>query len=416
MTHSSTPEVVVIGAGAAGIGAAMHLRARGVDVLVLEAKDRIGGRSHTLAGPGGGLDLGCGWLHSADQNPLTPLVEPMGFTLDRSDPAWTKPAIQINFPMNDQRAFAAAFEAFEDALQKAAEGPVDIPASDLFAGVDPKWIPLLNAFSGYYNGASFERISVKDYAAYEPTDENWRVREGYGALIAALGRDLKVRLSTPVGRIAHAGAAVMVSGPWGSVEAGAVIIAVSTGVLAGEVIAFDPPLPDKIAAAHALPLGHVEKAFLSLAEPDYFPVETMVRGRIDAATGGYTLRPMGMPVIEGFFGGALAASLEMEAEGAFTDFAIEELVAVFGSDFRRKVGPIAQSGWRGDPFIRGAYSHARVGQAGARAVLAAPVGERLFFAGEACSPHAFSTAHGAYGTGLEAAEAAMAAALRRRRG
>lgn len=413
MSHSSAPEVVVVGAGAAGIGAAMHLRTQGVEVLVLEAKDRIGGRAHTLTGAQAALDMGCGWLHSADQNPLTALVEPAGLTLDRSEPAWTKPAIQINFPMNDQRAYAEAFQAFEDAMEKAAKEPVDIPASDLFGVVDPKWIPLLNAFSGYYNGASFERISVKDYAAYEPTDENWRVREGYGTLIATLGQRLKVRLSTPVERIAHGGAAVTVSGPWGSLEAGAVIVAVSTGVLAGEAIAFDPPLPDKIEAAHNLPLGHVEKAFLSLSEAEFFPVETMVRGRIDAATGGYTLRPMGLPIIEGFFGWELAASLEMEAEDAFTAFAIEELVAVFGSDFRRKVTPLGQSGWRGDPFIRGAYSHARVGQAAARAVLAAPVGERLFFAGEACSPHAFSTAHGAYETGIVAAEAALAT-LRRR--
>ena len=92
MSHFSSPDVVVIGAGAAGIGAAGRLHDAGVSVLVLEAKDRIGGRAHTLHEGAHGLDMGCGWLHSADENPLTALVEPLGFTLERSPAAWTTPA------------------------------------------------------------------------------------------------------------------------------------------------------------------------------------------------------------------------------------------------------------------------------------------------------------------------------------
>jgi monoamine oxidase len=408
MSHSGVCDVVVVGAGAAGLGAARRLKASGASVLVLEAKDRVGGRAHTVAGGvGGALDLGCGWLHSADQNPLTTLVEPMGFTLDRSKAAWTRPALEVNFSTADQCAYGEAFQAFEDRLEAAAHEPVDRAASDLFDAVDPRWVPLLDAFSGYYNGVPFERISVHDYAAYQPTDENWRVREGYGALIAALAID-EVRLSTPVTRIAHGGARPRVETADGAVEAQAVIVAVSTTVLADEGIAFDPPLLDKIEAAHALPLGHVEKAFLKLHRPEAFPVETMVRGRTDTAkTGGYTLRPLGQPLIEGFFGGDLAAELEQAGPGALTDFAMRELVAVFGADFRREASPLAESSWRADPFIRGAYSHARVGQAGARAILGEPVGERLFFAGEAVSPHAFSTAHGAFETGVAAAEGAL---------
>jgi monoamine oxidase len=272
------------------------------------------------------------------------------------------------------------------------------------------WAGLLNAFSGYYNGAPFDQISVKDYAAYQPTDENWRVREGYGALVAAAAGGLEVRLSTPVRRIVHEGACLRIEAGAGAVQAKAAILAVPTTVLAEERIVFDPPLSDKLDAASDLPLGHVEKVFLALDDAEAFPVETMVRGRTDTAeTGGYTLRPMGMPVIEGFFGGTLAALLEAEADGAFARFAIDELAAVLGSDIRKRLTPIAESQWRADPFIRGAYSHARVGRSGARAILAAPVEDRLFFAGEACSPHAFSTAHGAFETGIAAAEAALAA-------
>ena len=404
------PQVVIVGAGAAGLGAATRLKAAGVDAVVLEANARVGGRAHTVAGPGAAaLDLGCGWLHSAGENPLTRIASERGFAVDHSPAAWTRPALDVNVSAEDQRDYHRAFAAFEQRLDAAAgEGP-DRPASSLFAPGDERWTPLLNAFSGYYNGAPFDRISIRDYAAYQPTDDNWRVTRGYGALIAALAGGLDVRLSSPVKRISHGPRGVRVTTATDEIAATAAIVTISTTVLARGTIVFDPPMSDHIDAAHALPLGHVEKAFLHLADAETFPVDSRVYGRTDTAdTGSYTLRPLGAPVIEGFFGGDLAAGLESDAPGAIAAFAIDELVGVFGSDFRRRLTPLMASRWRSDPFIGGAYSHARVGRADARAVLAQPVENRLWFAGEACSPHAFSTAHGAWETGVAAAEAIIA--------
>ena len=136
----------------------------------------------------------------------------------------------------------------------------------------------------------------------------------------------------------------------------------------------------------------------------------MITGRTTTAdTGSYTLQPFGRPMIEGFFGGDLAKALEAEGPGAVSAFAIDELAALFGSGLRRSVRPLAESRGGADPYIRGAYPHPRPGQASARAALREPVEARIFFAGEACSPHAFSTCHGAYETGVEAAVAAIAA-------
>lgn len=394
----------MIGAGAGGIGAARRLKALGVDVLVLEAKDRIGGRAHTLHGPTGAtLDMGCGWLHSAEQNPWASLVEPLGLTLDRSPPPWGKPA--LGFPAAERADYRRAFAALEDRLERAADDRPDHPASDLFDPADARWTPLLNAFSGYYNGAPFDQISVQDYGAYQPTEQNWRVREGYGTLIATAAVGLDIQLSSPVSRVALKGGKVLISTPAGVIEARAVVVAVSTDVLASGSIAFDPPLADKLEAAATLPLGHVEKAFLTLPQPEDFKADTPAYGRTDTArTGSYTLKALGAPVIEGFFGGDLAADLGREPPGAKAAFAIEELGALFGSDFRKAAKPIAESGWSADPFIRGAYSYARVGQAGARAQLRRAVADRIWFAGEACSAHDFSTAHGAYETGVAAAD------------
>jgi len=405
----------VIGAGSAGVAAMARLKAAGVDTVLLEAGDRIGGRSHTLTpNPGVVLDMGCGWLHSARQNEWTAIAPTVGFTVDSSPASWMKPAIGANFPEDQQRAYRKAFQAFEDRLEAEALKADDQRASDLIRPEEQRWAPLLNAFSGYYNGAPFDRISVKDYAAYQPTDDNWRVREGYGALIAAFGAPLHARLSTPVSLVRHGGPSVEVVTDKGTLQARAVILCVSTTVLAEEGLRFDPPLPAKREAAHALPLGHVEKAFLKIAGAEApaedWPADSRVYGRTDTVdTASYGLRPLGMPIVECFFGGDLAGRLATEGPGALTAFATDELAAALGSDFKQRLLPLAESSWGLDPLIRGAYSHARVGHASAREILAAPVDDRLFFAGEACSPHAFSTAHGAYEAGVVAADAAIRA-------
>jgi monoamine oxidase len=114
-------------------------------------------------------------------------------------------------------------------------------------------------------------------------------------------------------------------------------------------------------------------------------------------------------VVAAYFGGRLAIELERTGPAAMAAFAVDELTGIFGGDLRRHLQPLASSAWWGDPFARGAYSCALPGHWRDRAVLAAPVDDRLFFAGEACSATDFSTAHGAHRTGLAAADAAMAA-------
>ena len=403
-------DVAVVGAGAAGVGAARRLAREPVSVVVLEAHDRPGGRAHTLTGrSGAAIDLGCGWLHSADQNPWVEIAEAAGFEIDRSRPAWERRVTGLNLSQADARAFGEAFQAFEAKLEAAAAGP-DRPAAELFDEETARWRPMLEAFSSYYNGALFRDISVHDYAAYQPTDENWRVVQGYGALIAHTAADLPIVYGAAVNRIDRTGAPLRLTTARGEVQARHVIVTAPTTVLAEERLAFDPPLPAMLEAAAALPLGHVDKCFLAVSEPDALPIEQMAAGRTDTAdTGSYTLRPFGRPMIEGFFGGDLAAALELDGEGAFCAHAMDELAALFGSSLRRHLRPIAESRWGCDPWIRGAYSHARPGHAGARAILRRPVEDRVFFAGEACSAHAFSTAHGAYETGVDAAEAVLRA-------
>ena len=190
MVLMNSCDVAVIGAGAAGLAAASRLAAAGRSVLLLEARDRVGGRAHTVQARGGEpIDLGCEWLHSADRNPLVPLFEAAGVAIDRTRPRWDEQEGDRGFPPLDQKAFAAAFDAFEERLDEAARDGREGAAADHF---DPacRWNALMDAVSSYYNGTEFDRVSVLDYAAYVDTGVNWRLTMGYGTALAALAGSL----------------------------------------------------------------------------------------------------------------------------------------------------------------------------------------------------------------------------------
>ncbi|MEH2550989.1 monoamine oxidase [Bradyrhizobium sp. AZCC 2262] len=405
----SSVDVAIIGAGAAGLGAANALKNSGLSVLVLEARDRVGGRAHTImASPDVTFDVGCGWLHSADENSFVKIAERLGFEINKSLPPWRERAYGKAFPQEDRDDFIRALDAFYDRAEKAAidaeQSGRDVAAS---LSLEPgnRWNPMIDAISTYINGCELDQVSILDMDAYEDTDLNWRIRRGYGTLIAAYGATCPLALKCEVTLIDHSAKRVRIETSRGTLTADKVIVTVPTNLIADEAIRFHPPLPAKVDAARGLPLGLADKVTLALDQPETLPKE----GNLRAATmrtemGTYHIRPFGQPCIEGFFGGRFAQSLEDGGEGAIAAASIDEIVSFLGNDFRRKLKPLAESRWAHDPFARGSYSHALPGHAGDREVLAAPVDGRLFFAGEATSPGFFSTAHGARDSGDRAAK------------
>jgi monoamine oxidase len=268
---------------------------------------------------------------------------------------------------------------------------------------------MIDALSTYINGCELDAVSVQDMDAYEDSEINWRVRRGYGALMAAYGAPCPLAFNTQVTLIDHSGKRVRIETSQGTLSAGKVIVTVPTNLIADEAIRFHPALPAKVDAARGLPLGLADKVMLALDEPEALPKDGNLRGAtMRTAMGSFHLRPFGQPCIEGYFGGSFAHALENSGEGAFGAEAIDEIAALLGNDYRRKLKPLAESRWAHDPFARGSYSHALPGHAGDRAVLAAPVDGRLFFAGEATSPNFFSTAHGARDSGERTAREVMA--------
>ena len=264
------------------------------------------------------------------------------------------------------------------------------------------------------SGAELEHVSLIDADRYQPGEgDDWRVAEGYGRLVAHHGREIPVVLNAAVSVIDHTGRdAIRIETDRGTILARAVIVTASTDVLAGEAIRFRPALPGKAEAASLLPLGLADKLYLAIDRPELFPREGYCLG--SAATGrtaAYHMRPFGRPLIECFYGGDLARDLERDGEAAALAFATSELVGQLGSDVASAIRPLRMTAWGQDRHIRGSYSYAKPGAAAMRARLAEPVDGRLFFAGEACSPERFTTAHGAYETGLAAADAALAGLL-----
>ena len=409
-TFPSSVDVAIIGAGAAGLGAARALEHSGLSVIVLEARDRVGGRAHTiLAAPGITFDTGCGWLHSADKNSFVKIAQQLNFEIDKARPPWREQSFDLGFPPQQRAEFIAALDAFYDRAEEAAERGGDDTASH-YLEPGNRWNPMIHAISTFVNGCEFDQVSIQDMAAYEDTGINWRVRRGYGALMTAYSAPCPLALNTEVTLIDHSGSRVRVETSRGTLTADKVIVTVPTNLIADEAIRFHPALPAKVEAARGLPLGVDDKVMLALEDPEALPKDGNLRGAtMRTAMGSFHLRPFGQPCIEGFFGGTFARELEDAGEGAFGAESIDQIVALLGSDFRRKLKPLAESRWAHDPFARGAYSHALPGRAGDRAVLAAPVDGRLFFAGEATSPNFFSTAHGARDSGERAAGEIIAA-------
>jgi monoamine oxidase len=409
MSLPSEIDVAIIGAGAAGLGAARTLDNSGLSVLVLEARDRLAGRGHTfMAAADITFDAGCGWLHSADKNSFVQIASQLNFEIDKTRPPWREQSFDAVFPAKERADFIKALDAFQKRAEKAAASGRDCAANTLLEPGN-RWNPMIDALSTYINGCELDRVSILDMAAYDDTEINWRVRRGYGALIAAYGAPCPVALNTQVRLIDHSGKRLRIETSQGTLSAAKVVVTVPTNLIAEESIRFDPALPAKVDAARGLPLGLADKVMLALDRPEALPADGNLRGAtMRTAMGSYHLRPFGQPCIEGFFGGRFAQQLEDAGEGALAAQAIEEIVALLGSQFRIRLKPLAESRWAHDPFARGSYSHALPGHAGDRAVLAAPVDGRLFFAGEATSPNFFSTAHGARDSGERAAREVMA--------
>src|SRR6185437_12423007 len=261
-------ETVVIGGGAAGIAAARRLNQAGVKCLIVEARPRLGGRAWTINDPSGrAIDLGCGWLHSADRNPWVAIAEEQGRTIDKTPPPWRRPSLPQGFPIDRQREFLKAQEEFFSRVSERARQKPDVAAATLLMP-GCRWNNLIGAIGTYISGAELDHVSARDFDNFDDTGVNWRIVEGYGATIAACGHQLPHVLDCVVERLDHSGKRLRIQTSQGAVDADQAIVTLPTNVLARAEKLFAPALPGKIEAAQNLPLGLADKLFLLLERAD----------------------------------------------------------------------------------------------------------------------------------------------------
>lgn len=400
-------DLVVVGAGAAGLAAARTALACGLTVVVLEGKRRIGGRAHTdTATFGVPWDRGAHWLHNASRNPFTAFADAESFAYDRImlprrlwSGGWASAELQAELDGYYARAFRA--------MEQAGAAGLDVAASEVIPP-HPRYRAMFDSWSAALNGVDPERVSTLDYARYEGSGGNWRVVDGFGALVACFGAGLPVELATRAERIRWGGSAVLVETARGALRSRAVIVTASTNVLARGRIAFDPPLPlRKREALAGVPVGEANKVALAIegnlpgpAAPYFLHLEHRTHEAMR-----FEIRAFDRDLVIGYLGGRFAAELEAAGSDAMAAFAIENLVKVFGAGLRKQIRAVATTAWVNDPDILGGYSCALPGKAHLRPLLAEPLAKRVFFAGEACSLEAFGTVHGARASGEAAARA-----------
>lgn len=408
---SSEKDVIIIGAGAAGLAAAKELSRRGFSYHVLEGSHRIGGRAYSEEiAPGEWFDLGCAWLVGGDTNPFVKIAEGLGIALsmDKSEQfllakhRFQRDGHRLTSEQRDKcvRYYDDCYEAISTA---AGQGR-DVAISDVI-DMDHEFAPPFLASIGASWGMDADQVSTVDHAT-STGELGHQAYHGYGNLVAAWARDVSMSLNCRVNSIDWSDKAVALETPKGTVSGRCALITVSTGILASGEIGFNPGLPDwKTDAIHNLPMGTENKVGVHF-DSDIFGEEGRAHyttwntdgdvGKVDASV-------MGLNTASVFVGGRLGVWLEKQGQPALSAFAIDRIADIFGNDIRKHVTRSIATAWESEPWTRGSWACARPGHAEKRTDLARPVQNALFFAGEATVYDGKGTCSGAYQSGIRAA-------------
>ena len=422
---SVPPEVLIIGAGVAGLTAARELTAAGVRVLVLEARERLGGRIMTHHTPDGPVELGAEFVHGAVEETLSVAREaalPLRET-DRGAPRATGAGREAA----EEQGPADFFSAMDVVLAHAsADGPDEsfrhlVDRVDVAPEIKAQCLGLVEG----YHAADPDRISVRSLLKNTAADERpganrqFRFVGGYDGLVAAVSRRIdpglcEVRLDTVVTAVSWGRRRVVVRTAAGAeLVAPQLIVTLPLGVLKAGAVAFTPRLADKEEIIGRLEMGDAERVSLCLGSDAWVASEHFPPGGF-LLTGEppfpvwWVSRPPPFPVVTAWSGGRNARALSKMDGAARVDAAVAALAVALGADagrLRQELRGGFSHNWLADPFARGAYSYAGVGGSDAGTELAAPIDGTLFFAGEATeSDGQNGTVHGAIASGHRAAK------------
>jgi monoamine oxidase len=403
-------DIVVIGAGTAGIAAARRIQAANRKVIVVEADARLGGRCWTdSAAFDVPFDRGARWLHNPETNPMIKLARSTGLDISAAPLAQKIRIGRRNARAGETEDFLAALvranRAIDDASRKADVACASVLPKDLgdWAGT----VEFVLGANG--TGKDLPEVSVVDKARAQDRTAAIGCRQGLGALIAKLGEQVPVALSTPASQISWGNRDVTVETPAGKIAAHAAIVTVSSNVLVSGNIKFTPELPKRqLEAAARLSLGSYDRIALQLSGNPLGLArdEAVIEQSNSTRTALLSANIAGSSLCLIDVGGSFGRDLSSQGEKAMVAFAQEWLAKLFGNDPAVTVKTSSVTRWNASPFTLGAMSVAAPGGQPARKILTEPTGN-LFLAGEATHETLWGTVDGAWESGERAAEAAL---------
>ncbi|TDR93119.1 flavin monoamine oxidase family protein [Enterovirga rhinocerotis] len=402
---ASEVDVAIVGAGAAGLVAAKRLIAAGHTVLILEARDRIGGRILTDRRLGAPFDAGAVYLHWAERNPWRGIATSLGAELREEEGGgfFGIFADGIALPSDIRARRWSAFRRLDGLIAAGSRPDRSVADAAKAGGGDPD--DGAGGLTRLTLGEEPDRVSSADY------DQLWAgddllLPEGFGTLVTRFGAGLPVRLSQPVRRIDWSGRGVALETSSGTLRAKCAIVTVPIGVLQADAIAFRPALPAATRdAIGGLGMGAYTKIALRIDRAALGSTE--IADAIDVGSGpdavSFDVFPFGRDLVLCLLGGDHARRLCEAGEAAAVDHVTERFGRVFGANAKAAVRGGVLCGWWSDPFSRGSYSIARPGRLEARLALRQPIGGRIWLAGEASAGGGAMTAGGAALEGERAA-------------
>ena len=437
--------VLVIGAGFAGLSAARALRQAGWEVTVLEARNRVGGRVLTERDAAGHVfDLGPSWLHEGPRNPLKAIAAGAGVATRVTDYSNIRFAVQRGggreiFPRGEILKFARLFSGVVEsstlwaaldtlATQARAVNSAGLSVADVFNAavqrieaqsgtIDPGLITLQRWVLESNLAAPLEEVgfaALLDESDTAPEHAPWPqddrfVLGGMNQLTNLLALDLDIRIGEPVRRVEWRPGRVRVDTAERSFDADAVVITIPVGLLAKDAIEFAPALPAaKIQAAKRLPMGLLNKAYVRFpyafweTELDFLTYHAEPPPLFYAWLN--LFRYTGQPALIGFTSGLMARQVERMSDAEILGRIFGRWRSTRGASIPEPVA-LHVSHWASDPWAGGSYSFLGLGASSKdRAMLGQPVANTLFFAGEATHRDDPASVHGAWWSGLRAAQ------------
>ena len=424
--------VIVIGAGVSGLAAARVLTEEGYSVIIVEARERVGGRVWTdHSWPGIPLDMGASWIHGHEDNPITDLVRELEVTTAVTDYdntwLWDTDGRRVEDDEHDD--IDNRFVEMLDDLDSERDDMDETDADDIaLGGAVEDWIDAkrpdattihqlaysVNTAIEHEYAADIADLSFYYFDGGDAFDgDDLLFPNGYGEIVHGLAEGLDIRLGHVVRKVAWNDAGVTVTTSQETFDADFAVVTLPHGVLKAGYVTFSPPLPEeKLRAIERLRMGILNKVYLRFPQV-FWPEEADMLGYISERKGEWAewlniAHYTGKPVLLAFNAADYGRAIEDNSDDEIVAAAMTTLRTMFGDDIPDPEAALITR-WGADIYSHGAYSFLAHGaNPDHYDDLAAPVGERIFFAGEATNAEFSATVHGAYLSGLRAAEEILA--------